>query len=145
MFNKIIHGGAATVLKQYDDKRIDLTVTSPPYDDIRYYSDGFVAAFDKTVDDFEDEKAFKRALSKFKREKIDEKLKTNNGYSFPFEQIADELYRVTKDGGTVVWVVGDAVVNGSETGSSFRQALYFQKIGFMKIIGRILVGMFQQN
>ena len=130
MFNKIIHGGAATVLKRYDDKCIDLTVTSPPYDDIRYYSDGFVAAFDRTADDFEDERAFKRALARFKKEKIQEKLNANNGYSFPFEQIADELYRVTKNGGTVVWVVGDAVVNGSETGSSFRQALYFQKIGF---------------
>ena len=74
MFNKIIHGGAATELKRYDDKSIDLTVTSPPYDDIRYYSDGFIAAFDKTIDDFENEKAFKKALSAFKREKVKEKL-----------------------------------------------------------------------
>jgi DNA modification methylase len=48
-----------------------------------------------------------------------------------FKPIADELYRVTKDGGVVVWVVGDATVNGSETGSSFKQALYFKEIGFM--------------
>lgn len=47
-----------------------------------------------------------------------------------FKPIAEELYRVTKDGGIVVWVVGDAVYNGSETGTSFRQALYFQEIGF---------------
>ena len=47
-----------------------------------------------------------------------------------FKPIADELYRVTKKGGIVVWVVGDAVVNGSETGSSFRQALYFMDKGF---------------
>jgi site-specific DNA-methyltransferase (adenine-specific) len=47
-----------------------------------------------------------------------------------FKPIADELYRVTKPGGIVVWVVGDAVVNGGETGSSFKQALYFQEIGF---------------
>lgn len=47
-----------------------------------------------------------------------------------FKPIADELYRVTKKGGVVVWVVGDAVVDGGETGSSFRQALYFQEIGF---------------
>lgn len=47
-----------------------------------------------------------------------------------FKEIADELYRVTKPGGVVVWVVGDEVVNGGETGTSFRQALYFQEIGF---------------
>lgn len=69
---------------------IDLTVTSPPYDNLRTY----------------------------------------NGYSFPFEDIAQELYRVTKDGGVVVWVVGDATINGSETGTSFKQALFFKEIGF---------------
>ena len=47
-----------------------------------------------------------------------------------FKPIAEELYRVTKPGGIVVWVVGDAVVDGSETGSSFKQALYFKEIGF---------------
>jgi DNA modification methylase len=47
-----------------------------------------------------------------------------------FKPIADELYRTTKEGGVVVWVVGDATINGSETGSSFRQALYFKEIGF---------------
>jgi DNA modification methylase len=57
-------------------------------------------------------------------------LRTYNGYSFPFEDIAKELYRVTKQGGVVVWVVGDATKNGSETGTSFKQALYFKEIGF---------------
>ena len=57
-------------------------------------------------------------------------LRTYNGYSFPFEDIAKELYRVTKEGGVVVWVVGDAVINGSESGTSFRQALHFMDIGF---------------
>jgi len=57
-------------------------------------------------------------------------LRTYNGYSFDFESIAKELYRVTKEGGVVVWIVGDATVNGSETGTSFRQALYFKEIGF---------------
>jgi site-specific DNA-methyltransferase (adenine-specific) len=47
-----------------------------------------------------------------------------------FQDIAKELYRVTKPGGVVVWVVGDATVKGSETGSSFRQALYFKELGF---------------
>lgn len=57
-------------------------------------------------------------------------LRTYNGYSFPFEEIAKELYRVTKQDGVVVWVVGDATINGSESGTSFRQALYFKECGF---------------
>ena len=57
-------------------------------------------------------------------------LRRYNGYSFPFEDIAKELFRITKDGGVVVWVVGDATKNGSESGTSFRQALYFKEIGF---------------
>ena len=57
-------------------------------------------------------------------------LRTYNGYSFPFEEIAKELYRITKDGGVVVWVVGDATVKGSESGTSFKQALYFKECGF---------------
>jgi site-specific DNA-methyltransferase (adenine-specific) len=57
-------------------------------------------------------------------------LRTYNGYSFDFESIAKELYRVTKNGGVVVWVVGDATIKGSETGTSFKQALYFNEIGF---------------
>ncbi len=57
-------------------------------------------------------------------------LRTYHGYSFPFEEIAKELYRVTKDGGVVVWIVGDATVKGSETGTSFKQALYFMECGF---------------
>ena len=59
-----------------------------------------------------------------------DKLRDYKGYSFDFESIAKELYRVTKNGGVVVWVVGDSTVNGSETGSSFKQALYFKEIGF---------------
>jgi len=57
-------------------------------------------------------------------------LRTYNGYSFPFEDIAKELYRVTKEGGVIVWIVGDATVKGSESGTSFRQALYFMQCGF---------------
>lgn len=77
-------------LKQLPDNCIDLTVTSPPYDNLRTY----------------------------------------NGYTFDFENIAKELYRVTKPGGVIVWIVGDATIKGSETGTSFRQALYFKDIGF---------------
>ncbi len=57
-------------------------------------------------------------------------LRTYNGYSFDFENIARELFRVTKQGGVVVWVVGDATIDGNETGNSFRQALFFKEIGF---------------
>ena len=91
MVNQIIQGDCLEVMKeQIPDSFIDLTVTSPPYDNLRTY----------------------------------------NGFVFDFEGIAQELYRVTKPGGVVVWVVGDATVKGSETGTSFRQALYFKEIGF---------------
>lgn len=57
-------------------------------------------------------------------------LRDYKGYSFPFEDIAKELYRITKQGGVVVWNVADATINGSETGTSFKQALFFKEIGF---------------
>ena len=77
-------------LKELPDECIDLTVTSPPYDDLRKYK----------------------------------------GYEWNFEATARELYRVTKKGCVVVWIVGDSVVKGSETGTSFKQALYFKECGF---------------
>lgn len=40
------------------------------------------------------------------------------------------MYRVTKDGGVVVWIVADETNKGSESGTSFRQALYFKECGF---------------
>lgn len=57
-------------------------------------------------------------------------LRKYKGYSFDFETIAKELFRITKNGGVVVWVVGDATIDGDETGTSFRQALFFKEIGF---------------
>jgi DNA modification methylase len=57
-------------------------------------------------------------------------LRTYNGYSFNFEETAQQIFRVLKTGGVCVWVVGDATIKGSETGTSFRQALYFKDIGF---------------
>jgi DNA modification methylase len=57
-------------------------------------------------------------------------LRTYKGYSFPFDAIAKELFRIVKPGGVVVWVVNDATINGSETGTSFNQALLFKEIGF---------------
>jgi DNA modification methylase len=57
-------------------------------------------------------------------------LRTYGGHSWDFEALAEQLFRVTKPGGVVVWVVNDATVDGSETGTSFRQALHFMEIGF---------------
>ncbi len=57
-------------------------------------------------------------------------LRDYQGYEFDFKLVARVLYRVTKIGGVVVWVVNDATVAGSETGTSFRQALYFKQLGF---------------
>jgi site-specific DNA-methyltransferase (adenine-specific) len=56
-------------------------------------------------------------------------LKTYNGYSFDFESVAKELARVIAVGGVIVWIVGDATVKGSESGTSFAQALYFKSLG----------------
>ena len=80
----------------------------------------------------------KELLKEIDRETIDlvitsppyDNLKKYEGYSFDFEIIAQELYRVIKQHGVVVWIVGDAVIDGSETGTSFKQALYFKEIGF---------------
>ena len=47
-----------------------------------------------------------------------------------WKPILEELYRITKDGGVVVWVVGDATVKGSETGTSFKQTLHAMDCGF---------------
>lgn len=79
-------------MKRLSDDAVDLTVTSPPYDNLRTYN-GHVGDFD-------------------------------------FAPTAQELYRVTQQGGVVVWIVNDATINGSETGTSFKQALYFKELGF---------------
>lgn len=47
-----------------------------------------------------------------------------------FKEIAQELYRVIKRGGVIIWVVGDKTVKGNKSLTSFKQALYFQEIGF---------------
>lgn len=87
---KLENNDCLEILKKIENDYIDLTITSPPYDNLRTY----------------------------------------NGYSFDFENIAKELYRITKKGGIVVWIVNDQTINGSETGTSFKQALYFKEIGF---------------
>lgn len=92
-------GECATVMAAcIPDASIDLTVTSPPYDNLRTY----------------------------------------NGYTFDFEAIAAQLWRVTKPGGVVVWIVGDATINGSETGTSFRQALHAMDCGFEQLVDNLL-------
>ena len=78
------------------------------------------------------------AMQKFDNDSIDlvvtsppyDNLREYKGYNFDFESIANELFRVIRKGGVVVWVVGDATIDGSETGTSFKQALYFKDIGF---------------
>lgn len=57
-------------------------------------------------------------------------LRTCYNNSFDFLEIANQLYRIVKNGGVVVWIVSDATINGSESGTSFKQALTFKKIGF---------------
>lgn len=57
-------------------------------------------------------------------------LREYTGYSFDFENVARQLFRVVKPGGVVAWVVNDATIGGNRTGTSFRQALYFKEIGF---------------
>ena len=90
MINKVHNENCLETMSRMENAFIDLTVTSPPYDNLRNY----------------------------------------NGYEFDFEAIAKELFRVTKPGGVVVWVVGDATIKGSETGTSFKQALFFKECGF---------------
>lgn len=87
--NKIYCENNQETMARMPDNFVDLTVTSPPYDDMRDY----------------------------------------NGFSFDFENVARGLFRVTKTGGVVVWVVGDATKDGNETGTSFKQALFLQRIG----------------
>lgn len=58
-------------------------------------------------------------------------LRDYNGYKFFFNEIAKEIHRIIKDGGVCVWVVADQVIQNSETGNSFKQALYFMDIGFL--------------
>lgn len=90
----LIHGDCITEMQKIESNTVDLTVTSPPYDNLRTYAGTLEWNFEI------------------------------------FKQVANELYRITKNGGVVVWVVGDATIKGSETGTSFRQALYFKEIGF---------------
>lgn len=59
-----------------------------------------------------------------------DKIRDYKGFDFPFHDIAKELYRITKPGGVVVWVVNDQVTKGSESGTSFKHALYFIECGF---------------
>jgi len=88
---QLLQGDCLEVMKGLADNSIDLTVTSPPYDNLRTY---------------------------------------NGNTTFNFEGIASELFRITKEGGVLVWVIGDATINGDETGTSFKHALYFKSIGF---------------
>ncbi len=91
----LLHGDCLELMKDIPDKSVDLTVTSPPYDNLRSYN-GNNDKWNVSV----------------------------------WKSVITELFRITKDGGVVVWIVADATVNGSETGTSFRQALHFIDVGF---------------
>ncbi len=58
-------------------------------------------------------------------------IRNYNGYDLPLEKIIKGLFRIMKKGGVIIWVVGDKTENGSETGTSFRQALMFKELGFL--------------
>ena len=90
----LLHGDCIEEMAKMDAGSIDLTVTSPPYDNLRTYEGSLEWS-----------------------EEI-------------WKQVLEQLYRVTKQGGVVVWIVGDATIKGSETGTSFKQALYAKEIGF---------------
>ena len=93
--NRIYNEDCLEGMKRIPDGSVDLTVTSPPYDNLRTYNGN---------------------ISQWSFEK--------------FQSIAKELYRITADGGVVVWIVADATIKGSETGTSFKQALCFKETGF---------------
>lgn len=57
-------------------------------------------------------------------------LRIYDGYEFDYKKMSPELYRVLKKGGVLVWIVGDRIKNGNKSLTSFRQAIYFQEIGF---------------
>src|SRR3990167_2051390 len=57
-------------------------------------------------------------------------IRNYDGYTFNFKETASELFRIIKDGGVAVWVVGDQTIDGNESGESFRQALFFKEVGF---------------
>ena len=92
--NQVFHNDCVSGMEALEDQSVDLSITSPPYDDLRSYNESSLWNIEV------------------------------------FKDVAQQLYRVIKTGGVVVWVVGDAVIKGSETGSSFRQALYFMDLGF---------------
>ena len=86
-------GDSKELLGKLPEGSVDLTVTSPPYDNLRVYK----------------------------------------GFQWDFCGIARELFRVTKPGGIVVWIVSDGTVDGSETGTSFKQALYFKEVAGFRL------------
>ena len=91
---KLIHGDCLEEMPKMEAGSVDLTVTSPPYDNLRTYNDGLV--WNESI----------------------------------WKHVIENLFWLTKEGGVVVWVVGDATIDGSETGTSFKQALWAKEIGF---------------
>lgn len=54
-------------------------------------------------------------------------LREYRGFSWDFEKVAKQIYRILCDGGICCWNVGDSVVDKSETLTSFKQAIYFKE------------------
>ena len=88
--NNLYPADCVEFMSLLDDGFVDLTVTSPPYDELRSYK----------------------------------------GYKFDYDAVAKELFRITKTGGIVVWVVGDKIKNGNKSLTSFKHAFAFQAAGF---------------
>lgn len=97
--NKIYNENCLDTMKRMDDNSIDLVLTSPPYDNMRKY--GGTKTYHQRLND--------------------------TGYSFKFEDIANELTRTLKEGGVIFWNVADQTIKGSRTGNSMKQALYFME------------------
>ncbi len=84
-----IVGDAAEVLSSWEEPCIDLTVTSPPYDNLRNY----------------------------------------NGYKFDAGAMLSAIFKVTKQGGVCVWVVGEKI-NGGRSLTSFDHAFMGRDVGW---------------
>lgn len=91
------------------------------YDDIEIYNENNLDTMSRMPDNFIDLTVTSPPY---------DGLRIYNGYSFEFEKVANELFRITKNGGVVVWIVNDQRIKNNRTLTHFKQALFFQNIGF---------------
>ena len=116
MKNKIYCGDVVSVLKQMPDNIIDLTVTNPPGDAASVLKDQLSSLVhnEKELD--------KLDTIHFDDDKI--------GHYYDVRACVRELYRITKENGVVVWVIGDFSDIQTTSLRPFRHAFYFQEAGF---------------